>query len=564
MLATASWGMSKRLQKSTSMGELGMAREQQQMTSPAFAKKQIFLALSPAFLGYFVYSYFMSTLNNAAPKIAAELNGMALYSWSVSIPSLGLAIGTILAGKLSDIYGRRAIMLGAIGIMLLGALLSAISPTFITLIAARTLLCLGQGAIAPICYAVIADVFAGAERSKWIGLLNFSYGVPALFGPTLSGWLVEGPGWRQIFWWAIPLGLLLMLAAYLMPALIQGAAHKIDVLGAVLITIASSTLIFGFSFAGTTYAWGSVQVLGLLAASLIFWALFLRAEKKTREPFFDTELATHRVFMTASAAGFLSFFGMMAVQLYYPLFMQGVQGMSALKSGWVVTPLSCVMAFAGIPVGFLIARTKRYKWLFVTGYAAATVVLCGMMFFGKDTPALLGAVLATLCGLAMGAMPTVNTIVIQAAVPRRLLGVATSALLFSVTMGMAISPALLGSAMNIKYNSTLKATLPAALTQSANEATMKSLGDPKVLLSEPAMAALRETLEKTGGNGQKLFEQTVYSIRTSMEAGLRTVFVVSAIAMLLAFLLVVTIPEISIEAPVEDKKNSQVDMVRGG
>jgi MFS family permease len=533
-----------------------MAREPLQMTSPAFTKKQIFLALSPAFLGYFVYSYFMSTLNNAAPKIAAELNGMTLYSWSVSIPSLGLAIGTILAGKLSDIYGRRAIMLGSLGILFLGAILSAISPTFIALIAARTLLCLGQGAVAPICYAVIADVFSGAERSKWIGLLNISYAVPALFGPTLSGWLVEGLGWRRIFWWAVPLVILLVIAAYLMPALIQGAARKIDVLGAVLIAIAVSTLIFGFSFAGTTYSWGSVQVLGLLAVSLIFWALFFQAEKRTSEPFFDTELATHRVFVTASVAGFLSFFGMMAVQLYYPLFMQGVQGMSALKSGWVVTPLSCVMAFAGIPVGFLIARTKRYKWLFVTGYAVATVVLCGMMFFGKDTPAILGAVLATLCGLGLGAMPTVNTIVIQAAVPRKLLGVATSALIFSVTMGMAISPALLGSAMNIRYNSTLKATLPAALTQSANESTMKSLGDPKVLLSQPAMTALRETLDKTGGNGQELFDQTVHAIRTSMEAGLRTVFVISAIAMLFAFLLIITIPEISIEPPAAEKKNA--------
>ncbi len=110
--------------------------------------------------------------------------------------------------------------------------------------------------------------------------------------------------------------------------------------------------------------------------------------------------------------------------------------------------------------------------------------------------------------------------------------------------------------MNIRYNSTLKATLPVALTQSADEATMKSLGDPKVLLSQPAMTALRETLEKSGGNGQELFDQTVHSIRTSMEAGLRTVFIIAAAAMLLAFLLIITIPEISIEPPAEDKKQS--------
>ena len=536
-----------------------MVNDPLQTTAPVLTRKQIFLAMSPAFLGYLVYSYFMTTLNNAAPKMAADLNGMSLYSWSVSIPSLGLAVGTLLAGKLSDIYGRRAIMLGSVIVLLLGALLSSICPTFVTLIAARTLLCLGQGAIAPICYAVIADTFAGAERSKWIGLLNISYGVPALFGPALSGWMVDGIGWRHIFWWSLPLVILLMISAYVMPALIRGAAHKIDVIGAILITIASSALIFGLSFAGTTYPWASPQVIGLLAAAVIFGALFLRAESRADEPFLDTALVTHRVFMTASAAGFLSFFGMMAIQLYYPLFMQGVQGMSAVKSGWVITPLAFVMAFAGIPVGFLIARTKRYKWLYTTGYAGVTVVMFGMIFFGKDTSALLGAVVVTLCGLGMGAMPTVNTIVIQAAVPRRLVGVATSALLFSVSMGMAIAPAILGSAMNTRYNNALRLSLPAAITQSDDDATMTTLGDPRVLLSEPAMNDLRETLLKRGDDGQQLFEQTVQAIRASMEAGLRIVFIIAAITMLMAFLLIVTIPQISLDQPTEDKKRPNAE-----
>jgi MFS family permease len=532
-----------------------MANEELQTANPELTRKQIFLAMAPPFLGYLVYSYFMSTLNVAAPKMAAELNSMALYSWSVSIPSLGLAVGTLLAGKLSDIYGRRAIMLGSILVMLAGAVLSALCPTFTTLIAARTFLCLGQGAIAPICYAIIGDTFTGAARSKWIGMLNFSYGLPALFGPTLGGWMADSIGWRYIFWSALPLAFVLLLAAYVMPTLIQGASRKIDIAGAILITIASSTLIFGLSFAGTTYAWGSAQVLGLLAASVISWALFLKVEAKAAEPFFSTDLLTHRVFMTASAAGFLSFFGMMALQLYYPLFMQGVQKMSAVKSGGVITPLAFLMGFAGIPVGFLIARTKRYKWLFTTGYAGVTVVLFGMLFFNQNTPAWLGFVVASLCGLLMGAMPTVNTIVIQASVPRRLLGVATSALLFSVSMGMAISPALLGSAMNIRYNNALRTSLPAEITASADEATLKAVGDPKVLLSEPAMRQLKETLLSRGEEGPKLFDQTVRAIESSMEAGLRTVFIIAVITMFLAFLLITTIPEISIDSPAEDKKD---------
>jgi MFS family permease len=531
-----------------------MAQVQQQLVTPVFSKKQTFKALAAILLVYFMYAYFMQTLNNATPRIAADLNGMALYSWSVSIPSLGLALGMILAGKLSDIYGRRAIMLGSTIVFLLGTILSSASPTFLAFIAARTIHCLGQGAVASLCFAVVGDMFVGGDRSKWIGLLNVPFAIAALFGPTLSGWMVDALNWRHIFWWSLPVFVLCLVFAYGMPALIQGAAHKIDVIGAVLIAVASSTLIFGLSFAGTTYPWGSVQVIGLLAASVILWVLFLRAESKAGEPFFDPDLIKNRVFVTASAAGFLSFFGMMAVQLYYPLFMQGIQGISAMKSGQVITPLGFLMSFVGVPIGFLVARTRSYKWMFVAGYALVTLVMFWMIVFDKDTPAYLGFVAAALSGLALGAMPTVNTIVIQAAVPRRLLGVATSALMFSVAMGMATAPAILGSAMNIRYNNALKASLPPAITQTASEATMRSLGDSRVLLSEPAMRNLREILTKTGSDGEVLFRQTVDAIRASMESGLRIVFVIAAGTMLLAFLLILTIPVIPLDRRIEDKK----------
>lgn len=530
---------------------------QQQTAVPAYSKRQAFMALAAILLVYFVYAYFMQTLNNAAPMIAADLDGMALYSWSVSIPSLGLALGMIFAGKLSDIYGRRSLLLASTLVFLLGTIMSGASPTFPTFIAARTLLCLGQGAIAVLCFSIVGDMYTGGERSKWIGLLNVPFALAALFGPTLGGWMVDTLTWRHIFWWSLPLFVLCFVFMYGMPRLVQGAARRIDVAGAVLVAIASSAFIFGLSFAGTTYPWGSVQVIGLLALAAVFCWLFLRAESRAEEPFFDPDLLRNRVFMTASVAGFLSFFGVMAVQLYYPLFMQGIQGISATRSGQVITPLGFLMAFVGVPVGFLVARTKKYKWMFVTGYALVTLVMFWMMFFDRNTPAYFGFVAACLSGLALGAMPTVNTIVAQAAVPRRLLGVATSAILFSVAMGMATAPAILGSAMNIRYNGVLRASLPPALTQAASDATMTSLADPRVLLSEPAMQSLRETLAQTGGDGDALFRQTVDAIRSSMESGLRMVFVISAVTMLLAFLLILTIPVIPLDRPVEDKKASR-------
>lgn len=504
------------------------------------------MALAAVMLAYFIYAYILQTWNVAAPKIAADLNGMALYSWSVSIPSLGLAMGTLLAGKFSDIFGRRAILIASTIISLLSTVLCAISPTFLALIGARTLLCLGMGAIAPLCFAVVGDLFVGGERSKWVGLLNIPFAIPSLFGPTLSGWMVDKLTWHHIFWWILPLIFVCILIAYGMPALIMSRDHKIDVLGIILVTIASSTLIFGLSFAGTTYPWGSVQVISLLALSLITWILFIRYESKTEGPILDPEVFKNRTFLTASAAGFFSFFGMMGVTLYYPLLMQGIQGLSAMTSGQIITPFSALMALVGVPTGYILARTKSYKWMYVVGYGMLTAVMGSMIFFGANTPILWGVIVSILGGIGQGTIPTLNTVVIQAAVPRRLLGIATGALFFSIAMGMAIAPAILGSAMNTRYNSALQATLPSELSQVADEATMTSLGNPRVLLSEPAMKSLQEILLKKD-NGAALLDQTIRAIRTSMEAGLRAVFFIAALTMLLAFLLIVTIPKVSLE-----------------
>jgi MFS family permease len=535
-----------------------MANSPQQTAGSAFSTKQIFMAIAAIYISYFVYSYFMQTLNNAAGKIAADLNGMALISWSVSIPSLGLALGTLLSGKLSDIYGRRALLMGSMIIALLGTLLSGFSTSFVALIAARTVLYLGLGIVAPLCYTVVGDIFMGAaERGKWIGLLNIPFGLPTLFGPTLGGWFADNPGWRHIFWWSLPLTVICIVVIYGMPALIQGAVRKIDVLGAILVIIASSAMIFGLSFAGTTYPWGSVQVIGLLGSAVLFGLLFLFAESKAEEPFLDLALLKNRTFMTASMAGFLSFFGMTSMTLYFPLLMQGVQGITAMRSGQIITPFGLLMAFIGVPTGFIIARKKRYKFLIVAGYAMVAAVMIGMVFFDKNTSVLLGVTAATLAGLGLGVIPTINTLLIQAAVPRKLMGSAMGVLFFSISIGMALAPAVQGSAMNVRYNSSLKMLLPAALMQTADKETMASLGDPRVLLSPKALADLRKALVQTGDGNSALFDQTVDAIRSSMESGLKVVFIMSAIALVFSFLLILTIPVIPMDRPAEEKKSSE-------
>ncbi len=515
----------------------------------AFSRRQVVLGLITIFAIYSTVSYFVQSLVIARPRMAADLDGMALYSWSLSIPSLAAAFVTLLFSKFSDMYGRRIMLLVSMVLFLAGTVLCAVSPTYPILIAASTLSRIGNGALAPLCFAFLGDMFPPVQRSRWVGLLNIPQGIFALIGPTLGGWFVDNLSWRHLYWMGVPfliVCLILVPIGTRPPA--QRVSRKIDVRGSLLVAIASSTTILGISFAGTTYPWSSPQIIGLLGISLLFWIFFFRAESRVEEPIMDPEVFRNRTFLTVAIAGLLSFFGLVAMMMYYPVLLQGVQGISVMKSGQILTPYNMLVAFVGVPTGFILARTKRYKWMYIMGYGILTAVMFVIVFFGAETPVIYSILATTLAGLGLGTIPTINTLVVQYAVPKRLLGASMGAIFFSITMGMAISPAVLGTAMNMSYAKALDKTLPGELRQFADKETLASLGDPKALLSPKAMDSLRDTLGRTGPDGAQLFERTMDSIRTSMEAGLRSVFLLGAITMLIAFLLILTIPEIPIDA----------------
>ncbi|HTY61878.1 MAG TPA: MFS transporter [Acidobacteriota bacterium] len=518
------------------------------------SSRHIVLSLIAVFSIIFTVSFFIQQLAIARPRMAADLDGMALYSWSLSIPSLAAAFVTLLFSKFSDMYGRRIMLIVSMIIYIAGTILSALSPTFVFLIAANTLSRVGNGALMPLCYSVLGDMYAPAERSKWIGLLNIPQGICALCGPTLGGWMVDHYSWRHIYWMGVPLLVFcLIMVPFGIPRTAKRLARKIDLRGAVLVFIASSLSIIGISLTDT-YPWASVQVLGMLGGALISWILFFRAETEADEPILDPQVFRNRTFLTVAVSSLMSFIGLMGMMMYFPFLLQGVQGISVMRSGLIMTPYSVLVAFIGVFTGFLLAKTKRYKWMYISGYGLVTAVLFGIVSFDASTPVLWSVIAGTLAGLGLGAVPTVNTLVVQCAVPKRLLGASMGAIFFSITIGMAISPAILGAAMNVSYAKKLEASLPAGLHQVADKTTMASLGDPKVLLSPKAMKTLEDTFNRTGPGGAELFKQTVDAIRSSMEAGLQSVFLLGAITMLLAFLLILTVPEVSMDAVVEDKK----------
>ena len=519
------------------------------------ARRQVLLGLFAVFAVYGTMYFFVQTTNIARPRMAADLDGMSLYSYSISIPGLAAAFVTLIFGKFSDMYGRRIMLLVSLVFFLAGTVLSAISPTFPFLIAANSVARVGSSAVMMLSFSVLGDMFPPAERSKWVGLLNIPAGIFALVGPTLGGWFVDNLSWRHLYWMAAPLLVLcLLVVMFGVPAPAGRQAHKIDLRGCLLVAVASSATILGLSFAGSTYAWTSVQVICLLSVAVFFWILFFRVEAAAEEPILDPQVLKNRTFFTVAIATLLSFFGQIGMTMYFPMFLQGVQSMSATKSGMIVTPFTFLMASVGIPAGLLLARTKRYKKIYIFSFALLTADMFAIIFFTAETPTAWGLIAALFAGLGLGSVPTVNTIVVQNAVPRRLLGVVMGAIFFCISMGGALSPAVLGSAMNAVYERKLAASLPEKLKQVADEAMMQSLGNSRVLLSAPAMAKLEKTFSDMGSDGPALFRQTVQAIRVSMEAGLRSVFLVAAVAMLLAFILICTVPEIPLGTVANDKK----------
>lgn len=418
--------------------------------TPVFAQsnpptqRKAALGVGAVFITQFVSFLFINARNIAQPGMIAELDGMTLFSWLIALPALAGAAGTLLSGKLSDVYGRRVVLPISIGIFLLGLGLSAAATSMTWLVAATTFMSIGHWPIIPLCLSAIGDLFPPAERAKWTGLLNLPGGIAALIGPVLGGVVAESAfGWRGLYWGTIPLMLTAAgLLAAALPEPAQRVRPKMDIWGMAVMVFATSTLIFGVSWLGEEEKFGMGAL--LLILSLAAWGAFLHIEKRAEAPILDPQILANRTFMTAAGTGLLSFFGTVSVIAYSPIFVQEVMRVSPTVNGSMLTPYTVLAAFIGLPVGFWLSRTGKYKGMYVLGYALGALSLFLLWQLTAESPVWFYVLATSLAGLGLGAVPMLNTLVAQFAVPKRLLGSAVGAVFFFQMVGIAIAPSLLG------------------------------------------------------------------------------------------------------------------------
>jgi len=420
-------------------------------------------------------------VSTALPTIVGDLGGISKLSWVVTAYLLASTVVGPVYGKLGDLYGRKVVLQSAIAIFLVGSALCGISQNMTELIVLRAVQGLGAGGLIVVTIAVVGDIVPPRDRGRYQGYFGAVFGVSTVIGPLLGGFFVDNLSWRWIFYVNVPIGLiaLAVIAVAFQPRTDQ-TKHAIDYLGAALLAGGLSAIVLYTSLGGTTYGWGSPQLIALVVAGLVMLAAFLFVEARAAEPILPLEIFRNRVFSVTSAVGFIIGLALFGAVTYLPLYLQDVKGHSPTTSGLLITPMMAGLLITSIASGQLISRFGRYKPFPIAGTAITAVGLVLLSRLQVDTSTLVAGGYMLVLGLGLGLVMQVLVLAAQNAVDYKDLGVASSGSTLFRQIGGSIGVAVFGAIFANQLASNLAGTLPvgAHVTATPNPAALKQLPSP--------------------------------------------------------------------------------------
>jgi EmrB/QacA subfamily drug resistance transporter len=383
----------------------------------------------------------------ALPAIGKSLGGIDDLSWVVTAYLLAGTATTPLFGKLSDIYGRRTVMLSAIGIFVVGSVACALAPSIWLLVAARALQGIGGGGLLPIAQTIIGDLLSPRERPVVQGHTSIMFMTASTLGPVLGGLLTDHLHWSFIFWINLPLGVVAFVtterALRRLPR--HDRLHQLDVVGAGLLVAAALTLMLALAWGGTHYPWISWQVMTLFGGSVALWALLAVRLLSAREPFIPLMILGGRATGTIICAAFFGVGTIIGLTIYTPLYCQAVLGITASQSG-----LTLIAFMAGTVIGSqttmrLMVRLKHYMRIPMVSLTIAIVVL-GVLATDLTSHSVVAfGFLLSMLGFGLGPMYPMSTTITQNSVKPHQMGIATGTLNFFRTLGGALIVAVFGA-----------------------------------------------------------------------------------------------------------------------
>jgi EmrB/QacA subfamily drug resistance transporter len=426
-------------------------------------------------LGAIMLALFLGALDQTIvgpvlPKITTQLQGADYYTWVVTSYLVTSTAAIPVYGKLSDIFGRKPMLILGIGLFLVGSILSGLSQTMWQLIAFRGLQGLGAGALFPISLAVIGDLFTPAERGKYQGLFGGVFGIAFLIGPFLGGFLTDNLSWHWIFFVNVPIGFVsLYLIGRLLPTVrTPGARFTLDVPGVITFTAAVVPVLIALTIAETG-SWTDPYVLGWFGVGFAFLLAFIFAETKAEDPMIPLDLFRNRTFTVSAIATFLAVFGFSTLIIFLPLWFQVVRGESTTASGYLLFPFLIGLIGSSIGAGFLVSHTGRYKTLLAVAMLVMAVGLALFSNLHADTSIPVMWIWMLIAGLGVGPTMAIFTLIVQNDVPFARLGTATSDLTLirqiGTSVGLTIAFTLFRNNLSwgLIHDSVIKAGAPSAL-----------------------------------------------------------------------------------------------------
>jgi EmrB/QacA subfamily drug resistance transporter len=517
-----------------------------QSTNQILGRRRWF-ALAAVILVMFFSSLDQTVVATAMPVIIGDLQGFSLYAWVFTAYMMASAVTVPIYGKLSDIYGRKPFYIFGLVLFMLGSIAAGMVQNMPELIAARAVQGLGAGAMLTMPRATVGDIFNPRERGRWMGVIASVFGIASIIGPAMGGWITDNLSWRWIFYINLPVALVALIGIILtLPTVRTDKQPKVDWQGSLLLILGLIPMLLAFTWAGSTYSWGSAVILGLFALSLLFLALFVLAERRAEEPILAPQLFKNRIFSSTALVALFISMGMFGSIAFLPLYIQGAEGLSAQSSGQILTPMMLSFITGSIVGGQLVTRTGRYKLQVIV---AGVIGLVGMFLLtqlGAHTPTWVVVVDMIVLGAGIGAVLPVLTVVVANAFPYKLMGMVDATQQFVRSLGGIIATPVLGTVLVNAFASNFSNQLSTPLKQalaSLPASQQQAMLDPQGLINADSQAAIRTQFTAFGQQGQALYQQFINAIHQALATGITHLFALAMVFMILAIFAALILPE---------------------
>lgn len=504
--------------------------------------------LAGVLLAMFLASLDQTIIGTAMPRIIADLGGFSHYTWVASAYIIASAIIMPITGRLTDMYGRKTFYVVGLLIFLFSSVACGLSRSMTQLIISRAAKGLGAGMMMATGFAVIGDLFAPAERGRYVGLGSGIFALSSVIGPTLGGFITDTFSWHWVFFINIPfclamIVLFLLYFPHLRPAVRE---HRIDVAGILAMVLIIAPAMLALSWGGGEQGWGAAPLRWLFGLSLLMLLVFLLIEHHSAEPIIPLSIFREPIVAVSLMVTLLTGFGLFGSIVFIPLFFQGVLGASATVSGNFLTPMMLGVVLGSIVSGQLLSRAGgHYQRQGIVGLAILALGMLLLSRMGLATTTGQAVFFISITGVGLGVTLPLYTIAVQNAVPYELLGVATSVTAFFRSLGGAFGLAILGAVMHQRFSADLLAHLPDGLRAAISMPQLLGMvNNPQALVHPEKKSLLEAALSQIGPQSAELFESLLQVMRQALQAALSRVFFVALLVIIAAFVVNLFLKEI--------------------